>query len=185
MIMDYKFIGEKGSRKVVKTVEIHEESYEAIKKMISSGKNMTDDIPGPLLDDTYNIFGGNCYDMLVSLAVESLIGMVVHELQDKKYLSVEGEVAFRKISDTLFPSMAFTNDEDGCVDDELKFFEINPDEVINGVANVLEDGIHKMFVKNLKKAVKNDNRPVGEIALGILMYISSEVSVEVNDTPVN
>ena len=175
--MEYKFIGEKGSRKVIKTIEIREESYKALKEMLESGKNMTDNIYPTLLEDTYHIFGGNCYGMLVSLAVENLIGNIVHELEEKKYLSVEGNVAFSKMTDTLFPSMVYTKDNDGAVDDELRFFEVDVDDIINGVASCLVAGPKDIFTHNLNEAIKSDGRPAGEIAIGILLYISSEVSV--------
>ena len=170
--------GEKGSRKVIKTIGIHEESYEAIQNMISSGQNLTDDICGPLVEDTYNIFGGNCYDMMVSMAVEHLIGGVVHNLEEKHFLSIEGSEAFSKISDCLFPSMCYTQDEDGTIDEELRFFEVCVEEIIENVTHCLASEVQQIFTNNLTEAVKDDNRPAGEIALGILMYISTGVCAE-------
>ena len=176
--MEYKFKGEKGSRQVVKTIDIQEESYEALQKMLSTGESMTEDVCGPLIEDTYKIFGGNCYDILVSIAVRHLIIGVVTELEEKDFLSMEGEKACDEISEALFPSMCFVRNDDGDYEEELRFFETNIDEVIENVAPCLADIQRHIFTENLKEAVKTDNRPVGEIALGILMYIGSETCAE-------
>lgn len=176
--------GRKGCRQVVKTIDIQEETYEALQKMISSGANMTDDVCLPLVSDTYKIFGGNCYGMLVSMAVINLMAGIVRELDDKKFLSMDGEAAYVKMSEALFPTMCYTKDEDGAIDDGLYFFEVNLDEVITKVAPCLADKQRLIFTKNLNEAVKEDNRPVGEIALGILMYISSETCADEEDEKV-
>lgn len=184
MAVKLRFSEEKGSRQVIKTIDIHDESYDALQKMISTGMNMTEDICGPLIDDTYKIFGGNCYGMLVSMAVEQFMCDIVRELDDKKFLSMDGEAAYVKMSEAIFPTMCYTKDEDGAIDDGLYFFEVNLDEVITKVAPCLAEKQRLIFTKNLKEAVKEDNRPVGEIALGILMYISSETCADEEDEKV-
>lgn len=171
--MEFKFSGEKGSRKVVKTIDIHEESYEAIQTMLSSGENMNKDVNGPLLDDVYHIFGGNCYGLTVSKAIDKLIVSVVNELWEKKHLSVEVADACVNITDAIFPTMAYTNDEHGVIEEELRFFELDADAIITNVSTCLHDESRAVFVKSLRSAVKHDSRPAGEIALGILMYIAS------------
>lgn len=174
MAVKFDFAGRKGQYKVVKTIDVCEESYEALQKMVLSGKNMTEDVCLPLIEDTYQIFGGNCYGMLVSMAIEHLIGGVVHKLEEKDFLSMSGEKAFATISDAVLPSMCYIADEDGAVEDELRFFESDMNEIIGKVTPCLAEKQQRIFSGNLKEAVKQDARPVGEIALGILMFISSE-----------
>lgn len=175
MATDYNFIGGKGHRKVVKTIDIHEESYEAICKMVGSGMNSIAEPCGLFLEDAYKMFGGNCYGMTVSMAINCLLSDIVRNLEEKVLLTKKGEDVFCDLSETILPVMCCLNDEDGASMDELRFFNTDVEEIISDITPCLIDSVGKIFSNNLWEAVNNDNRPAGEIALGILMYLSSEV----------
>lgn len=175
MATEYNFKGGKGNRKVVKTIDIHEESYEAICKMIGNGTNSISETCAPFLEDVYGMFGGNCYGMVVSMAIDCLLSDTIHNLDEKGFLTKKGEDVFCDISEAILPVMCCLNDEDGASMDELRFFYTDVEEIISEVTACFIDRVGKVFSENLREAVKNDNRPAGEIALGILMYLSSEV----------
>lgn len=176
MAIEYKFAGKKGSRKVVKTIDITDESYNGIKGMLESGMNMTDAINGPLISDTYNIFGGNCYGMLVSMAIQQMIASIIHELEDKKNLKVDGEEAFHKLSGIILPLMcysSYTSDGDEYAE-ELNFFNTNSDEIVGIVNECIIDKKAAWFAKQLTETSTKDNRPAGEIACALLMYMAND-----------
>lgn len=175
MVMAYKleFKGNKGHRQVVKTIDIHEESYQALNDMVRSGVNAADGYSGFLVDDTYDIFGGNCYGSTVSMAVNVLIMDVVDKLEDNGMLSVGPETAKDRIIETVFPCMCHTNDES--MYQELSFFNQDPEEVKSGVTRCLIKRQAVAFSENFNYAIGKDRRPAGEIALGILIYLSSTI----------
>lgn len=175
MAVEYEFKGKKGCRRVVKTIDIHEDSYDAICKMVGSGKNSMFETCEPFLEDVYNMFGGNCYGITVSMAIDCLLSDTIHNLEEKGFLTKKGEDVFCDISETILPVMCYKNDENGASVEELRFFYTDVDQIISEITPFLTESAGKVFSNNLREAVKNDNRPAGEIALGILMYLSSEV----------
>ena len=175
MAIEYSFKGEKGRRKVVKTIDIHEESYQALRKMILSGENMSEDIVGPLVEDTYSIFGGNSYGGIVSMAVNILIMDILEKLNERGMLSVDMDDANDKILEAVFPCMCFTKGDEESAYMELRFFDTDSDEVMSEVTGCLKEIHATAFSECFKKAIMKDSRPAGEIALGILMFICSNV----------
>lgn len=175
MATNYSFKGAKGHRKAVKTIDIHEESYLSLRKMVDDGMNSADVLSDVFIEDVYNMFGGDCYDTLVSMAIECLLSNVVHNLESKCFLAKSGSEVFGKLSDTILPVMCCVNDEDGASVDELRFFNTDVEDLISGISPCLTENIGKAFAENLREAVLSDKRPAGEVAFGILMYISSEV----------
>lgn len=172
MAINYNLKGEKDNRQVVKTIDIHEESYDAIKKMIASGQNMTEDVIAPLLDDAYKMFGGNCYRTTVSIAISTLLLDIVRGLEREKRLSKDGDEAYNEILESIFPAMCYIKDEDGSAFDELRFFYPDADKIIQEVGGCLEKHTREIFSKLLIDSASECKEPAGEIAFAILLRIS-------------
>ena len=169
MAVECKFKGRKNARQIVKTIDISEQTYQAITKMAEKCTNVLDsDEDLPFLSDIYNVFGGNCYGGIVSMAIKGLIANVVDALDDKGWLIVEGMKAFLMLSEALLPLMCSADDE------TLHFFGSDEKEIRDAVRKCLVKDKADEFIANFNKAIENDTRPVGEIATGILMYVSSE-----------
>ena len=165
-MIDYKLTGRKGSRQIVKTVDISEESYQMWKKPKS-----TSGFKGfSTLADAYNAFGGNCYRGIVSDAVENLFAAVIKSLEENGHLKVEAENAYKRIVLSLFPIMCATVDDSGDnVVDGIRFFNDDSDEVRKTVAECLTDECAERFMKEFDEV---DADPAGEFALCVLMYLA-------------
>ena len=184
MAVSYKITGKKGYRKVIKNIDISDDSYKAIKCLIARGAEMSSDINYPSLDEVYEMFGGNCYGALVSMAIENLIGVIVHQLEDKGFLCVKGEDAYYEISNVILPMMCYTTNGEEYTD-QLQFFNTNEFEICDSVRHCLIDEKAEVFVKNFMEALNTDKRPAGEVATGILMYIANDNEREDNNEVAN
>ena len=178
MAIGYKFSGKRNARKVVKTIEVTEDSYQCIKGMIDSSMNFTDAFAGPTISDTYNIFGGNCYKALVTMALEQMIATFVHELEDKKMLSIGGEEAYRKILSIILPLMCYTSDGDEYAE-TLHFFNPDADEICMVMKECLTKSVYDAFCLHLQNMMRESENTAGEAALLAIMYMVSDS--EVND----
>ena len=173
MAVEFNLKGCKNARQVVKTIDISEQTYQAITKMAEKGTNVLDSEEDlPFLSDIYNVFGGNCYGDIVSMAIKGLIANVVDTLDDKGWLIVEGQEAFMELSEAFLPLMCSADDE------TLHFFGSDEEEIRDAVRKCIIKDKADEFIANFNKAIENDTRPVGEIATGILMYVSSEEIAE-------
>lgn len=172
MAVSISLKGEKGHRQAVKTIDINNISYNAIKNMLTTGQNMTEDVVEPLINDVYEIFGGNCYSTTIILAVKSLMSEIVRGLEVRKCLSVKDDKAFYDITESIFPTMCYVKDEDGAAFDELRFFETDAEQIISEIGDCLNERTNHLFSKFLRKAVSECSEPAGEIALRILLHIS-------------
>lgn len=172
MDINFSFKGKKGHRQVIKTIDINDESYDAINGMITTGQNMTEDVTGPLINDVYNIFGGNCYSSIVTIAIGSLILEVVSNLETRGCLSIKDDEAYYKIAESIFPTMCYVNDEDGAAFEELRFFYTDAEQIISEVGCCLNERTRNIFSKLLREAVSEFGDPAGEMALRILLQIS-------------
>lgn len=182
MAINYKFEGKKGSRKVIKTIDINEESFISLKKMLDSGKNMEEDVCGPLIDDTYNIFGGNAYGGIAQIAITKLIADVVDGFSEKdQILYTEAEDLVPIIKHALFPMMCYTESQDGLFYNALSFFNTDEEEIRGCLSNFLTSETYKEFDDKFTSATKTNDLPAGEVALGILLYMLSGDEIESED----
>ena len=173
MAINFRITGKKGNRKVLKSVDISEENYKAIKNLTECGPELAENTQLLSLQETYDIFGGNCYDMLVTTAIEQMISAIIHELEDKKYLSIDGEEAYYRLSNIIFPIMCYTSNGEEYVE-SLNFFNTNAFEICDVVKECLIEEKAEFFVNHLMQALNDDNRPAGEIAMAMLMYLAND-----------
>ena len=173
MAVNYKVTGKKGCRKAVKSIDISDDSYKAIKCMIERGAEMSSDMSYPSLEEVYEMFGGNCYGSLVSMAITSLIGDTVHQLDDNGYLIVEGEDAFYEMSNVILPMMCYKSNGEEYIE-SLQFFNTDEYEICDTVKRCLIEEKAEYFATHLMEALNEDKRPAGEVAMAILLFIAND-----------
>lgn len=170
MKTDYRFSGDKDARRFVKTVEVSEETYQAVKEAIG-GKVLGNCDSVTVITDTYRMFGGNCFSSIVSYAICRLVDEVAHVLDEKGMLSVDAEKASSIISKAVMPLMISIRDDEGTVG-ALSFFNDDAEEIEKAVVGCLVGEKGEVFSRMLRETAGNDVFPVGETALGILISIA-------------
>lgn len=173
MAINFSLSGAKGSRKVIKTIDVNDESYDALKSIIEGGEGLPEDLSELTIYDTYKIFGGNCYNNLVSMAIDRVICSTIHELANLNMLITDVDTALDKMSEGLLPTMCFVSYGEG-YGEGLRFFCQNTDDVLAVISECLVTSKAEWFKDTFLNAVKKNERPAGEVALGILLYIISD-----------
>ena len=176
MAEEYSFIGEKGARKAVRTVDVSDECYEMLKMLKESGgtteQKWTYSNGIQMANEMQRIFGGNCYGMVVHLAMDLMLATLLDELEEQGSLKGTAEECYEQVRDVLMHILSSTYNEESEIA-SLHAFEKDTDMVLGAVRKILKGSSYKVFKKNIELMQKVDNRPAGELAFLALWNLVS------------
>lgn len=166
MAIDLKLIGEKGHRQLVKTIDIHEDSYEFIMKMINFGQTSSEEKTEHLIEDMMNVFCGDAFDATIRLALHCTLTEVLYFLHDNG-ATIKCQVGemIDDFIESLFPCMCYSGEE------QLFFFSKDEDDI----HSVFEKYLKPEYIRDIKDALYSGSID-GNAAFGLLLYLRSSMN---------
>lgn len=183
MEIRYDFAGDEGERKVIKTVPVSENCFQALRNVANNDNQRGNGkCNGNITLELNRVFGGNCYDRFIRLAIKAVLAHSIDTLLAHDCLENTEEDVLTSVIDVFMPFMCRSYSSHG-EEENLSFFNQEKKPVLDVMKKFLKPRYYKKYKQLLNVATENDERPVGELAVFFLEYLCREFDEEQEQIP--